>query len=346
MEKNFKVFYLNEELKNSVKLIEIGLGEYQKLDSVNDFYFLPFQLISSGLERLMKCHICLGCYEKRNDFPPINIFMKKLGHDLKKLTKHIIDNYFQINNIPVLQEDFEYINNDRKLDEIIDLLSGFGKFARYYNLDVITGNKKNDKDVVAEWKAFETNIVIENKNLLEKVGTIGYEREVNDAVKQYIIIKLERFVRALSRQFTLGNLGALAKQCSPNIFSFLDLNDTNLGKTDYREESTKHKEKNYKPHKRTILDKIKRKIKKDFKSKTIKKEDFTGEWPFLSNEIAIECRKKYWCIITINGYDYALNGLAKGRYKYEDVYEAGVAILGKSIAPFIEMALELGKEKI
>ncbi len=43
----------------------------------------------------------------------------------------------------------------------------------------------------------------------------------------------------------------------------------------------------------------------------------------------------------IDGYDYALNGAAKGRYKLENPHDAGMAILGKSIEYFITMALKL-----
>ena len=41
--------------------------------------------------------------------------------------------------------------------------------------------------------------------------------------------------------------------------------------------------------------------------------------------------------MTIDNKDYALNGSAQGRYKLEGVHEAGMAILGKSVIPFIEM---------
>ena len=58
-----------QELETSIKLIELGLGEYQNLNKSNNFYYLPFQLISSGLERLMKCHICLGYLEKNGKYP-------------------------------------------------------------------------------------------------------------------------------------------------------------------------------------------------------------------------------------------------------------------------------------
>lgn len=114
-----------------------------------------------------------------------------------------------------------------------------------------------------------------------------------------------------------------------------------FGITDYRKSTTKYKETPRSIHKRTIGDEFNRKLNKKFKSKKICKNEFNGDWPFYVDEIIIECREKHWCIVSINGYDYALNGAAKGRYKLESPHEAGMAILGKSIHDFIKMALEL-----
>ncbi|MFT7036343.1 MAG: hypothetical protein ACJA2S_004872 [Cyclobacteriaceae bacterium] len=43
---------------------------------------------------------------------------------------------------------------------------------------------------------------------------------------------------------------------------------------------------------------------------------------------------KHWCIVTIDGFDYALNGSAQGRYKLESPHETETAILGKSYSDF------------
>ena len=61
-------------------------------------------------------------------------------------------------------------------------------------------------------------------------------------------------------------------------------------------------------------------------------------------EVIIECRQKHWCILTIDGFDYALNGSAQGRYKLENPHEAGMAILGKSYSDFRDMAFKLNDE--
>ncbi len=43
-----KKLCLLKEFETSSKLIKLGLGEFQNLDSGNDFYYLPFQLLSKG----------------------------------------------------------------------------------------------------------------------------------------------------------------------------------------------------------------------------------------------------------------------------------------------------------
>lgn len=117
--------------------------------------------------------------------------------------------------------------------------------------------------------------------------------------------------------------------------------EKDLGKTDYRKITTRYKETPKKVHKRTLLDEIERKTNQNFRSLKIIKSEYVGEWPFYADEVIVECRKKHWCIITIEGYDYALNGSAKGQYKLENPHDAGVAIGGKSIGEFIKIALEL-----
>ena len=333
---------LNEELNTSVRLIKLGFGEYQNLDMTNDFYYLPFQLISSGFERFMKCYICLGHYEKEGKFPEPKLFRNKLGHDLKKLKRYITENYFQENS-KVLTEDLIFLTTDKDLETLIVLLSEFGKFARYFNLNVVTGEVDPGIDVEASWEEYENSYVLKNKELLTKLSDLKTQKEVLDYITRKIIIKLERFIRALSRQFTLGRLGALAQQYSSIVYDFLLIEDSELGNIDYRKNTTRYEQRDYKPHKRTIKDDYNRKRNKDYKSQLIKKESFDGEWPFYANEVIIECRHKFWCVVTIDNHDYALNGAAKGRYKLEDVHEAGMAILGKSVGPFIDMALKLGE---
>jgi len=346
-ENQLKDLYLYDELNSSSKLIKLGLGEFQNLDTVNDFYHLPFQLLSSGLERLMKCHICLGYFEEYGKYPE-GKFLKKCGgrngHDLIELKNTILSRYFNSNEIPVLTSDNLYLIENNELEQLIYLLSEFGKYARYYNLDIVTSATKPSIDVQGLWKEYENKIVLNNPILLKKLSNIELEREVHDFVTQSIIEKLELFVRAITRQFTLGKLGKKALQFSGIYSDFILLRDNKIGTIDYRKNTTRYKQKEKKVYKRTVLDNLNRKINPEIKYLKISKSEFNGEWPFYHNEVTIECREKFWCTIEIEGNDYSLNGSATDRYKLEHVFDAGMAIRGKSIHPFIEMALELGKK--
>jgi hypothetical protein len=350
MKKNvLKDLYLSDELETAAKLIQLGFGEFQNLDMGNDFYHLPFQLLSSGFERLMKCHICLGYHEKHNMYPD-NKYLKncggKGGHDLLVLKRTILTSYFSTHSIPVLQEDFDLLTNDKDLERLIYLLSEFGKYARYHNLDIVTSAARPSINVKILWEQYENNIIISNPKLLQKLEEIDSGEEVLDFTKRQILIKLEKFARAVCRQFTMGRLGDKASQFSGVLYPFIMLRDNELGNRNYRQETTRYKEKERKVHTRTLFDEFQRKTNKHYRHTVIKKEDFAGDWPFYHDEVIIECLEKHWCIVTINGKDYALNGSAQGRYKLEGVHEAGMAILGKSVTPFIEMALKLGEDSL
>lgn len=346
--KVFKDIYLQDELDTSIRLIEIGFGEFQNLDLANDFYHLPFQLLSSGFERLMKCHICFGYHEKNGSYPDYKYLKKsggENGHDLTKLKSNILKSYYSIHNIPVLKTDSEFLSNDKDLDELLYLLSEFGKYARYYNFDVITAAAKPSIDVKALWEKYESSLLKNKPDLLRKSMEIESQKEVLDSIQREIIIILEKFVRAISRQFTIGKLGAKAQQFSGVYFPFIMLRDDELGTRNYRKETTRYKEQKRKVHRRTIFDKLNRKFNKKYKHMLLTKNEFKGDWPFYSDSVIIECRDKYWCIVTIEGKDYGLNGSAVSRFKLEEVQEAGMSIMGKSTAPFIALALSLNEIK-
>jgi len=329
---------LFDEIETSSKLIQVGLGELQNINSGNDFYYLPFQLLSSGFERLMKCIICIGYFNEHQKYPDTTEIKT---HDLLKLKELILKKYFKKDSPLALKEDFEFISKDKNINQLMYLLSEFGKYARYYNLDVVTGTVTSNIDIKRMWQEYETQLFLDDKSLSKNLYDFEKQEENNRLVVAKIIILLERFIRALCRQLTLGNLGDKAKQFSGPLFDFILISDSELGNKDYRKNTTRYKTQPKKVHKRTIQDEIKRKFNQNYISKQISKQDFEEEWPFYSDTVTIECRYKHWCIITIDGYDYALNGAASGRYKLENVFDAGMAKPGISIGPFIDMALKL-----
>ena len=342
-----KDIYLHDELLTSLRLIEIGLGEFQGIDFSNDFYHLPFQLLSSGFERLMKCHICFGYHENNGNYPDSK-FLKKCGgrggHDLLELKNKILDSYFSINQIPVLENDYEYLSNDDDLNKLLYLLSEFGKYARYYNLDVITEANNPSIDVKSLWEEYETSKISASPELLNLIDNIETQKEAYSSIQREIIIMLESFVRSISRQFTIGKLGDRALQNSSVLYDFITLKDGDLGDRDYRKQTSRYKKQERSDKKWSLVDRLKSKFSCEYKQVTIAKNTFDGEWPFYHDSITVECRNKHWCVAIIDGKTYALNGSAKGRFKLDDVHDAGMAILGKSTGPFIDICLKLGEK--
>ncbi|MYB56027.1 MAG: DUF2511 domain-containing protein [Gemmatimonadetes bacterium] len=76
-------------------------------------------------------------------------------------------------------------------------------------------------------------------------------------------------------------------------------------------------------------------------TRIITKVEFGGEWPFRTDRVIVECQNNMFCIVHINGYAFGLNGAAQSRFKIPCPHAAGLAVLGKSVGPFIDMAFEL-----
>lgn len=334
-----KELSLNTELHTSVRLIEVGLGEFQNLGGANDFLHLPMQLLASGFERLLKVHICCGHLEIHGSFPSFK-YLKKPGHDLLKLKNLILENYFQTNS-PALSADKEFLEQNSDFETLLDLLSEFGKYARYHNLDIVTENAKPSRDVEGEWHQFETNLVIEKKGLLERLIKFETSKQASQEISSKIVILFEQFIRAISRQFTLGQLGKLAIQNSPILFPFIMMDDSKLGTRDYRMVTTYESTREKKVHIRTKKDERERKSNPNYRHLKITKSEYKDNWPFYADEVIVECRDKHWTVITIDNQDFALNGAAKGKFKLEDPHEAGTAIYGSDYSEFNRIALKL-----
>lgn len=340
---NLKYFALLEEFETSDKLIKLGFGELQNINLNNSFYFLPFQLLSQGFERFMKAYICLGHFHLKNELPNFK-YLRNLGHDLEKLLSEITENYYFDFNRPQYDLDNEFLKNNSDLKQLLYMLSEFGKLSRYHNFDIITENTKIGVDVNRLWEKFENSIL--NSKDYENLMDFDLAQEVYHKISNHIIIIFEKFVSALSRQFIFKCLGQRSMAITASTFmDFGMLYEQDFGKKDYRKQTTKYKEKPKRVRKRTVVDEVQRKTNPNFKWKKINKLDYDGDWPFYAEEVIIECRQKHWCVITIDGHDYALNGSAKGRYKLENPHDAGMAVIGKSISDFIQMALQLNKAK-
>ena len=229
-----KSFCLFDELETSHNLIKSGFGFLQEIDmGKNTFYHLPHLTIASGLERFMKCYISV-VYKGKNSLYPDTEYMKKLGHDLGKILDRICGEFYN-GTVPLVREDLDFIKNDHYLRECIRILSIFGQKGRYYNIDVFTGKRSDTiDDPEQEWKALEMEI----EDPAPYYGNDeAFYRDYYPRVHSKLIAKMERLVRAITLQFTLGKhddpYGDIRRAYIP-YRNFGSMRNRELGTTDYR----------------------------------------------------------------------------------------------------------------
>lgn len=331
MSDTLRTICLTEELSTARSLITSGFGELQEIQMDNDIYHLPHQFLASGFERLMKCYICL-VHEAKNGQYPDNKFLRKLSHDLIKLKQKIIDDYFKSNGNHLLCGDLEYLKSDNLLNKIFMVLSEFGQKARYYNLDIVTGSNRPPIDPKGEWEELEKEIEDPMPYSLDALQRDYYPR-----LNSKIIAELERFCRSISRQFSFGVHGGQLIQLSSIISEFTYLHDDDLGTKDYRKTVNKAVRQEDIWEKRTRAEIV----NGNWPYEIVSRDHFQGDWPFRCDEVIVESRERLFQIINICGYDFALTGATKSRFGYPYPHDTGVAIIGKSIRPFIDIAFSL-----
>lgn len=228
--------HLQEEVRTSVRLVERGLAELQSIDEVNDQYFPAALLLSTGLERLMKCILCYRSRVVSGRYPsPSEI--KAFGHDLERLRDGVATGCFDESyrqGRQVADADASFLASDTHLRALLTALTRFATSGRYYSLDVVLGRPPAMEAPELEWQRIETALVLERPNLKKMIGEPGAGRELYTSLVGELVGRIERFTRALCRLFTLGPLGPEARVCTPYIAPFLFLMDGDLATRDYR----------------------------------------------------------------------------------------------------------------
>ena len=223
------------------------------------------------------------------------------------------------------------------LNDCVRILSLFGKIGRYYNLDVVAGAGHGPMDPKHEWEALESRV----EDPIPYLGNLErLYREYYPQVNSALIARMERLVRAIAMQFTLGghaDPGGELRWLSVVYQEFINLRDDQFGTVDYR--------RSVEILRGDADQRIRRSGQEiaasGWPSRAVSKAEFDGEWPFRDDRVTVECRDGRFYIVNIGGYDFALNGAARSRFELPCVHAAGVAVLGKSVKPFIEMAHRL-----
>ena len=323
-----KKISLGDELGNSCKQLIAGLKELQTSVQDTDYYFIAFQLIDNGFERLLKCAICYGWLKKNNSFPKTkDIKNGSTGHDINLLLTMYLERYFS-QKTQGLVDDYKYLSSNNDVKSILESLSEFGNYARYHNLNVVTG-EKNITDIKEIWNKMEMDHITQNDDLYKKMFVEPDYKAVQQSVTKYLVCIIERITRSIVRQFTLGELGDEPKKYIGDYSHFLSLTDSTIGKTNYFEKFYLKK-----------ID-IPTDYSKNINNKTfvIKESECIELWPFKNTkEIILEKINEYYIFIIINNKKYALNGFTASKYKLPFPHDCGESFVGRSIGYFINVA--------
>ena len=221
------VYTLQQEFELSYKLVRKGFGELQKIEYVNDFYFLPLLLLGQGIERFLKSYIIAY----RIDAESMVLLEKQCRtHDLLLLLEIIQKNFYKIGHRSIDNEDCQFLSNNVTLKRVLTILSDFGNNGKYYNINhLLNGNASSP---ISWWEDLESD-------LIPLFGTIDYTdiKTVDFRYKEAnnrIIVTIEKFLSILSRQHIFGNKSKVFCTAIISNYSYFErLYDGHYGKTDY-----------------------------------------------------------------------------------------------------------------
>ncbi len=224
------------EVERSIKYLKKGLGELQQISADNDFFDPAMLFLSGGLERLFKSMLCLNFKDRYERFPNSGeIWNNKQGHDIQFLKQKIEQICIPI-AIPIAKTDYSIIVNDLEINAICKVLSEFAKRSRYFNLDIILG-KNQAFDFSREWEKIESQVSLKHYGKSRHFEMITDQNMLEKMIQNsnvLLVSRLEMFFRALARQFIFGGFSNQSKMFAFQIQDFSDLEDSELGKRDYR----------------------------------------------------------------------------------------------------------------
>ncbi|MDQ1773062.1 hypothetical protein GQR60_19950 [Labilibaculum sp. A4] len=225
------------EIGNSIKYLRNGLAEIQKISAANDFYDPLLMYLSSGFERIFKSMLCLNFKQKTGRLPNYKELMQgNNGHDIEYLKNQIEKICIPVDR-PFASMDYDIITKDEIINSICKTLSEYGRRARYFNLDAILGTEQ-EFEAQKEWERIETHVLKDffgERNFFKMLSNPKKIEKLYLKSNELLVSKLELFLRAITRQFIFGNFSSESNAYLFEIEAFSDIEDSQIGKTDYRQ---------------------------------------------------------------------------------------------------------------
>lgn len=207
---------LIQELGDATRLIELGIASLHELSGSNDFSHGGLQLLSQGIERLVKLTLIVGQSAAGKPLMTPKEMKKSFRHGIDGLhaaVLEMVDRVSTYRDRPIVIDDLQFMRDDHDLKRIIRLLSDFSQRDRYYQLNVVLDPTSADPDMDPQriWGQLETDFLKRRPALLEHLTEIPSE-ELHRTINQDVTRVLDRYLRAISRMWFLGALGPSGPQ--------------------------------------------------------------------------------------------------------------------------------------
>ncbi len=226
---------LRDETEIGFKCVRHGLQKLEELRGMHTDYYITFLLLGNGLERILKVLICFDEFDKKQKFPGSDELRRQFNHGLTKLNDRVVkicEEYPLYSQASARIEEINFIKNNTDFNKVIKMISDFLESSRYYNLNIVTEDKKQKEpksphEILMD---FRSDYSTRNPNIQE-MAWLADMTPFYTHIHSYLIELLQRYIRFLALCFTQGAFGSSARQYSVSLLNpFLDLTDNNLSK--------------------------------------------------------------------------------------------------------------------
>lgn len=161
--------------------LEQGLTSLRKANFAEKWhYYQAFFLLTIGIERLLKLTVVtLSRLEK--DRLPSNGELKAYGHNINRLFNTLFTR---------LNPDNDFLDDDEINSMILNFLTKFASGSRYYNLDSLSGNERNN-DPLHSWKDIVK--IIEQRHCDLKELSDHYQNQISSMNNSFFILHTDEY---------------------------------------------------------------------------------------------------------------------------------------------------------
>lgn len=300
------------EVEASFKFIAEGLKILNQQNYVLSNNHVPLQLLSSGVERILKILLLLKDKYLEGNFPELQKTRERFknydnGHGIEKMLLELLEYSKSVElmqKIPMVANDMEFLENDPNFRTFIKVITDFSIYQRYYYIDTIVSATPNDSSNA--FKVFRSMMY----GYLENIDTsqMTNEQEAKFCIKSTIVC-VEKGIRAITRFFTHG-LGDVGRIYYNDFSNFIHLRDEKLGSLEYTEKK-KYPSDSYKPMNQLSIEFTK--IALLAKSKSLYSKNYSN-WAFTVDSVKVYSYNSY-CFVSIDNKIYALTGHTSSQYK-------------------------------